>query len=258
MERARRLIEPYIGKDGVIGIYLVGSATRPFRDRLSDYDIEVIVEDDVYARTPDEERQVFVLRDGEPRVVDYEFYLIPWSEFAALVESAHDLFHYPFQHAVVLHDPQGRIGPIVRRLAELPEAVRIERMGVHYLEFRFALGRGRKTRERGGGPLNLRLVFADALGALVKLFFLVERSWPATRHWSGEELRALGVPGDLVSHAAAIDVQSGADEIRALVDRVHSHLDARGETFHRDMTGLQRWLFFTAEGKRAFERWGGR
>lgn len=40
MERAQELSAPYTNKPGVIGIYLVGSASRPFRDRLSDYDIE--------------------------------------------------------------------------------------------------------------------------------------------------------------------------------------------------------------------------
>jgi len=52
MERARELIKPYVEMDGVIGIYVVGSATRPYRDELSDYDIEVIVTDDVYESTP--------------------------------------------------------------------------------------------------------------------------------------------------------------------------------------------------------------
>ena len=37
MERARELIKPYLEKEGVIGIYVVGSATRPYRDALADY-----------------------------------------------------------------------------------------------------------------------------------------------------------------------------------------------------------------------------
>ena len=81
VESARKLIQPYVEKEGVIGIYLLGSVTRPYRDGLSDYDIEVIVEDDAYERTPDEERQVFILKEGQPKVVDHEFYLIPWSDF---------------------------------------------------------------------------------------------------------------------------------------------------------------------------------
>ena len=158
VERARELIRPYVEKEGVIGVYLLGSVTRTYRDDLSDYDIEVIVEDAVYEATPDEERQVFFFKEGTPEgerpIVDYEFYLIPWSDFVGLTESTHDLFHQPYQHAVILHDPQGRIAPIIERLANLPEGVRRDRLTVHFLEFLYRLGRARKTVHRadGSGP----------------------------------------------------------------------------------------------------------
>jgi len=96
MERARELIQPYLAKPGIIGIYVVGSATRPYSDELSDYDIEIIVEDDVYELTPMVERQVFSFKEGDAKIVDYEFYLIPWSDFVGLTESTLDLFHYPY------------------------------------------------------------------------------------------------------------------------------------------------------------------
>ena len=82
-----RTHQTYLAKPGIIGIYVVGSATRPYRDGLSDYDIEVIVEDGVYDSTPMSERQVFFFKDGESKVVDYEFYLIPWSDFVNLTKS---------------------------------------------------------------------------------------------------------------------------------------------------------------------------
>ena len=262
MERARELIKPYIGKDGVIGIYLLGSMTRPYRDELSDYDIEVIVEDVVYDNTPDEERQVFFYKEGVESggrpVVDYEFYLIPWSHFVALTESTLDLFHQPYQHAVILHDPRARIAPIVERLAALPEDVRSERMTVHYLEFLYRLGRARKTAERASNDaaLNLRLLYGDALAALVKLLFLAKRAWASTRHWSEQELRLLGVPENLLARMRCLDGAPAPEKAKALVEAVCSFLDECGVSFHRDMEGIQSWLFFTAEGKRAFERWG--
>ena len=257
MERARELIKPYLEKEGVIGIYLVGSMTRPHSDAYSDYDIEVIVEDEVYAQTPDEERQIFAFKEGEPRIVDYEYYLIPWSDFEALTRSRLDLFHYPYQHAVILHDPEGRIESIVQQLAELPENVRQERMRVRFLEFLYRLGRVRKTLHRSDTPLNAALLQGDALGMLTDLLFLAKRSWPSTRHWAEQELRLLGVPEDLLSQATqlgqgALDV----DGLRALVDSVKDFLSECGETFHQDMPPLERWLFFRSEGKQAFERWG--
>jgi hypothetical protein len=259
VERARELIRPYVEKEGVIGVYLLGSVTRPYRDGLSDYDIEVIVEDAVYERTPDEERQVFVFKEGEPRVVDYEFYLIPWSDFVGLLESTHDLFHQPYQHAVILHDPDGRISPIIERLAELPEDVRRERLTVHFLEFLYRLGRARKTAHRadsGDPAIDLRLLYGDALSSLVKLLFLAKGSWAAPKHWSEQELRQLGIPEDFLVRASCLRGIPKPEEAKCLVEAVRTFLDECGETFHRDMDGIQRWLFFTKEGKRAFERWG--
>ena len=47
----RELIKPYLEMDSVIDICIVGSAPRPYRDELSDYNVEVIVDDAVYERS---------------------------------------------------------------------------------------------------------------------------------------------------------------------------------------------------------------
>lgn len=256
MERPRELIKPYLEMNGVIGIYVVGSATRPYRDELSDYDIEVIVEDDVYERTPMDERQVFSLKEGEPKVVDYEFYLIPWSDFVRLTKSALDLFHYPYQHAAILHDPEGRIEPIIKQLAELPEDIRLERMTVHFLEFLYRLGRNRKTEQRGDLPINQALLQGDALSSLTKLIFLVKKSWPSMKHWSEQEFSELEISSDLLDSVKAWISDTSSDHARAMIGAVRAFLDAEGETFHQNMEDIQQWLFFTVKGKAAFERWG--
>jgi len=262
MERARELIGPYVGKQGVIGIYLLGSITRPYRDELSDYDIEVIVEDDLYERTPNDERQLFFFKEGTPEgerpVVDYEFYLIPWSDFTGLTESTHDLFHQPYQHAIILYDPEERIAPIIARHAELPEKTRQERITVHYLDFLYRLGRARKTATRAGHRLNLALLYADAVRSLVKLLFLVKRSWAAPAHWSEQELRALGVPDPLVEAAKRLGPDCTAEEVRSLVEAVRAFMDENDVTTHHNMETIQPWVFFTRDGKTAFERWGAR
>ena len=254
MKRARELIRPWKEREGVVGIYVVGSATRPYRDALSDYDIEVVVEDEVYAALPDEERHVLVMDEGPPRRVDHEFYLWPWSEFAALVDSRRDLFHAPYRHAAVLHDPEGRIGPVVSRLAALPEELRRDRLRVHFLEFLFGAGRARKTRERGR-ELDGRLVAAEALVALVKLLFLVKGSWPSTRHWSEAELHLLGVPEEILEGLLEATRDPVAERMRELADRVRTWLDAEGLDFHQDVDALARWAYLSPEGKAAFERW---
>jgi hypothetical protein len=258
MDRAHDLIAPYLTRDGVIGAYLVGSATRPHRDEFSDDDIEIIVEDEAYARTPDEERHVYVLRSEDPPIVDHEFYLIPWSDFACLAESSHDLFHYPYQHAQILFDPQGRLASQIERLRRLPEIVRRERLIVHYLGTLYALAKLRKVQSRGSCPVNLAIVRGEALRSMTKCLFLLHRVWPATPHWTMEELRLLGLPDDLL-----FQIERWADDPDSvsrgqLVKRLDQHLTDSGETFHQDRSSLGQWLLFTKDGKAAFERWGAR
>ena len=256
MERARELIRPYLDREGVIGAYLVGSATRPFRDALSDYDLEVVLADAAYDATPLGERHVFVIDEGPPKRVDHEFYLRAWSDFEALVDSRQDVLRAGYRHAVVLHDPAGRVAPVVARLAELPAAVREERLRVHWLELLFGLGRARKTlvRER---ELDARLVLADALRAAVKLLFVAAGVWPAPAHWTRAELALLGVPERVLDGLATCATSLDLDDWRGLVAEVRAHLDARGLRFHEDADVLTQWAFLTAEGRAAFERWAG-
>ncbi len=255
MERARELIKPYMTMEGVVGVYLVGSATRPFRDPLSDYDFEVIMEDDAFALVPASQKLVFVIEEGPPRRVDYEFYLRPWTELNGIVRSTLDLDHYPFQHAKVLHDPSGRLGALVARLAALPEAVRTTRMKVHYLEFRFGASRAVKCLDRCG-TLNADLVLGEAITGLVKLLFLARRSWPSTRHWSEEELKLLGVGPDLVASIGGALSSPDKARLQTLAKEVDRLLDEQDETFHKDVQKLMQWAYLTDAGKRAFRRWG--
>ncbi len=258
MDRARELIAPYLERDGIIGAYLVGSATRPHRDELSDYDIEIIVEDEAYERTPDEQRHVYVLRSEDPPIVDHEFYLIPWSDFKCLTESSHDLFHYPYQHARILFDPQGRLTSEIERLRQLPETVRRERMIVHYLGTLYALAKVRKVESRGSHPINLAIVRGEALRSMTKCLFLLHRVWPATPHWTTEELRLLSLPDDLLLLMERWADSTDSVSPRQLVQRLDQHLTDSGETFHQDRSPLGKWLLFTKDGKAAFERWGAR
>lgn len=257
MERARELIRPYLDREGVIGIYVVGSATRPFRDEWSDYDIEVVVEDELYQPLPDEERHVFVIDEGPPRKVDYEFYLWPWSEFAGLIGSTLDLYHYPYQHAAILHDSDGRIAKVVEQLAILPQEIRQARMKVHYLEFLFGLHRTKRTFEREN-ELSARLVIGKAGMALIKLLFLVKGSWPATWHWTERELEQLGVEKEIIELAAEMLITPENVDSKRGVERMQRWLKDGGESFHKDYPALIRWAYLTEEGKRAFRDWGTR
>jgi hypothetical protein len=255
MERARQLGATYAGRTGVIGVYLVGSASRPFKDAISDYDIEVAIEDEAYDATPLAERHVFVIDPGPPRRVDHEFYLRPWSELESLVESTRDMDHYPFGHAAILFDPEGRLASLFARLATLPDDIRETRMRVHYLGFLYGTGRATKCFERGDA-LNTRLVVDDCIQSLVKLLFVARGHWPSMKHWSTQELRALGVPDEILQRTEEALTAPSADGLRALIPLVNAEMDAADSVFHRDSTAMHEWAFLTDEGKRAFLTWG--
>jgi len=127
---------------------------------------------------------------------------------------------------------------------------------VHFLEFLYRLGRYRRTAQRGDFPISLALLEGDALSSLTKVIFLVKKSWPSTKHWSEQEFSELGISRDLLDSIKTWISDASSDHARAMVGAARAFLDAEGETFHSDMEGIQQWLFFTKNGKAAFERWG--
>jgi hypothetical protein len=258
MHRARELIEPYLEMSGLVGAYLVGSATRPYRDAHSDLDIEIVVEDEVYEGLPDAEQHVFVIDEGPPRRLDHEFYLRPRREMEELIASDLDLFHFAYQHAVILHDPSGDIARWVTRLRELPASVREDRLRVHYLELLDGAARTRRTLERGGDPLDVQLVAGAMARALTRLLFVQQGSWAPTRHWTGPELRLLGTPPPLLDRLREALADPAAGPLTELVQAVDAHLTAAGETFHQDHRDLMRWAYLTDPGKHACARWSAR
>jgi hypothetical protein len=257
MDRARHLIEPYTRREGVRGMYLVGSGSRPFRDSISDYDFEVAVDDAVYAALPEAERHVFVMDEGPPRRVDHEFYLRPWGELEGLRSSTRDLDHYPFQFARVLHDPSGELSSLVAELGTLPADVRETRCSVHYLDFIVPTRRAAKCFNRGDA-LNTRLVLNDAAAGLIKLLFVAKGMWPPLKHWARQEMRLAGIGDDIPARLQAMLDEPSAPRVAELVESVHAWLDAEGLTLHRDPMALFRWAFLTEEGKRAAATWGAR
>lgn len=257
-DRALDLVEPYTRLPWVRGAYLVGSASRPFRDRISDYDVEVAVDDAAYAGLSDDEKHVFAMDPERPTRVDYEYLLRPWSELEGLVASTRDLDHHPFQHARVLYDPAGEIAPLLARIAELPDEVRNVRCRVHFLEFVAVARRVQKGLDRGGEELSLRLVSADAVAALAKLLFVLERSWPGMRHWAAEELRLLGVDEELLGRMEAALADPARDRLDDLIAAARGLLDTHGFAFHHDWPAFRTWAFISDDGKRGFATWGAR
>jgi hypothetical protein len=255
VDRARLLIEPYTRQPGVRGIYLVGSASRPYRDVISDYDFEVLVDDAIYENTPLSERHRFEIDPGPPRRVDHEFLLRPWSSLSEMKTSTRDLDHAPFQFATILFDPSGETAPALRALAELPSEVRTMRLRVHYLEFLYNASRSKKCFARGD-DLNSRMTVNDAVNGLYRFVFVALGFWPPLRHWATQELGEAGVPDEVLSLLRRAVSAPGEADLGRLVEAVHAWMEHLGLDFHKDQSGLREWAFLTEEGTRAFRTWG--
>lgn len=257
MERAESLIAPYTAKPGVRGVYLVGSASRPFRDATSDYDLEVVLDDGAYAAMPLAERHVFFMDPDQPKRVDDEFYMRPWAEMLALRDSTRDVDHYPFANARLLFDPSGDLATLFAELAAMPDAVRETRTKVHFLEFVVGVRRTQKCVARCEA-LNTRLIAAGAVEALVKLLFVARGLWPSTRHWSKQELLLAGADAALLEAMEAALAHPTDEAMDDLLARTKADLEGSGVTVQRDWTALREWAFLTDEGKRACATWGAR
>jgi len=216
----------------------------------------------VYENLSDDEKHVIALEEGSERRIDHEFYIRPVSELEEMISSTRDLSHYPYQHAVVLHDPSGEMTRIISKLARLPRSIRDVRMRVHFLEFSLALRRSRKAIKRGG-KLNVQLLYCQAFTALVKLLFLVMGSWPAGHHWSEQELSIVGVDPAFISCLGRLASCPTEENMTTLEARVRTWLvekkqlltDIEEETFQDTYRNLVSWAYSTPDGKKAFEAW---
>jgi hypothetical protein len=255
MERARELIRPHLDREGLIGIYVVGSSTRPYRDGVSDYDIELVVEDRAYEALEVHDIHTYEIDEGPPRRVDHELYVRSWTDFIGLIDSTRDLFHFAYQHAQILHDPSGRIATAVGRLATMTPEQQLERIRVHYGEMDFASRRLVKTLDRGG-PVDVQLVAGERLRALTKLVFVVYGSWVPPHHWYSRELAQLDDPPTVVVQQGRTTAQAPSrdalDTLRVVVD---DWLSSRGHEFHRDRDAYIQWAHCTPEGRKAFATW---
>jgi hypothetical protein len=217
----RDVVDRYRADADVRGVVLVGSASRPYRDEQSDFDLEVIVGDDGYARLSESERWT-VLPGGVGDVL-----VVPESDFARKKTSPADIDHFAYERCVVLHDPDGYVAREIRAIVQLPERTRERRITLHYFEFLFAAQRVRRARERGA-ELNARLVAASATAAAVKLRFLLDRRWPPVVHWTEENVAELD--GDGRFRTLALDLLRDASprSARAVVSAVDELLVRAG------------------------------
>lgn len=187
----------YKSRPDVIGILLVGSASRFYCDSFSDFDVEVFVRDETYKQLLPAERLV---RHSE----SVELLFLPVSELERKAVSTADIDHWPYAGCQILHDPAGLLAHAVQAIAQMPADVQRERVRLHYFEYLFAAGRLDRVLDRGD-ELNARLTAAQTVMRAIDVLFLVRGEWPPVVHWASESLAVLGPPGaDLKSMLATL------------------------------------------------------
>lgn len=177
------LVSGLAGNGSVLGVILVGSASRGQNDEHSDYDLQVVTADPEFRPlNPGELIETLRLPFGT-----VEIQRTSESDFLALKLSPKDCDHWPYQSAKVLFD-RGTIAAEIELIKAMPAATQSERVRLHLFEFYFYANRVEALEARKD-KLNLLLACGHAARTAVILASVSRGKWPPLLHWSAQELR---------------------------------------------------------------------
>ncbi|MCR6117849.1 DUF4037 domain-containing protein [Salipaludibacillus agaradhaerens] len=229
-------LETFCSNKDVLGIVLVGSGSRQYRDELSDYDVEVIVKDHYYNQL-DEEQKFY---EFEEEGIEILFY--PEHDFSQKIKSCKDIEHWPYEECVILHDTNQYLEEKIIEIAFITPEDREARLKLHYFEFLFSARRVKRTLTRGN-ELNARLVSAQMVFVLVKLLFLLKYRWPPLLHWATENLELLeGIPEKIKLMMLEVIRRPDGFLAEKLITEVDNLLTSSGEHFHFVKTDITRQI----------------
>lgn len=216
----------------VIGVVMVGSSSREYKDPLSDLDIEVIVRNEVY-RSLQRKTQTFL-----PEHKGAELLFFPYTEFQLKKVSPLDLDHWPYVHARIIYDQSGVIEQEIKQIVSMPYDLALARSKLHYFEFLFSVNRLEKLIVRGS-RLNLNLTIHQALASFIRLMFVTQQQWPPLLHWATQNLLEIeGVPGQMIALATALSEKPSVTCRDQLLLAIDKYLLDGGYTFHFSKTEL--------------------
>ena len=219
-------LEEWKARPEVAGVLLVGSKSRGYGDRLSDDDLEVILDDEEHALlSPTECLDHLIVGEGESRRIIYDAQYVPLSELERKADSARDLDHWPYESAPVLYDRDGRVSEAVAAAARMGEDFRLARLLHGTIDAGVASRRAAKTRARGMEGAA-RLLLSRGAKALARLLFALEWRWTPLDHWLEPELRTLkeneDAARDLLDSLRTGDPLPLAAALDSLEDRLHA------------------------------------
>ncbi len=219
-------LEGWKSRAEVAGVVLVGSKSRGYGDRLSDDDLEVILDDEAHARlSPTGCADYLIEGEGEARKVIYDAQYVPLGELEGKARSARDLDHWPYESAPVLYDRDGRVATAVAAAARMDAGFRRARLLHATVDAGVALRRAAKTKGRGMEGAAL-LLLARGAKALTRLLFALEWRWVPLDHWLEPELGTLkeggGAARNLIEALRTGDPSLLNDALNSLEDRLHA------------------------------------
>lgn len=184
-------LEEWKGRPEVAGVLLVGSKSRGYGDRLSDDDLEVILDDEAHALlSPTECLDHLIIGEGEARKIIYDAQYVPLGELERKARSARDLDHWPYESSPVLYDRDGRVSAAVAAAAKMSEDFRRARLLHGTIDAGVAARRAAKTKGRNMEGAA-RLLVARGARALTRVLFALEWRWTPLDHWLEPEMRTL-------------------------------------------------------------------
>jgi predicted nucleotidyltransferase len=190
---AQRL-EQWRATPEVLGVVLVGSASRGHSDELSDDDLEVYLSEEAWlARAPGECIELLIEGEGDAARLIYDSQYTAISDLERKLTSPHDLDHWPYERARVLFDRTGRVSELVNTLGGMDADFRSKRLHHATIDTSIAVNRAAKTRKRNFKAAE-HLLVARGAKALSRLLFALEWRWVPLDHWLEPEVRTLKDP----------------------------------------------------------------
>ncbi len=176
----------FSGKDGVLGVLLVGSTSSGYNDSSSDVDLEVIATQDLCRKIGS--------TCGHERYQDLDV----WWECLTLDELQNELKDWKndinlwvFSKSQILLDPERKIRRTLSHYRQYPNEVWLEKLFLYWF-----VATGHAPYDSGkslqrGDLLTTQLYLTEALEYYMALVFILNRSFLPYRKWRLNEFRKL-------------------------------------------------------------------
>lgn len=218
-----------------IGIVLVGSYSMPYRDKESDYDFEIIVNDSEYYSI-EENGDLLIKHESTVRPIEYLFR--SRSEFLNKINASNDIEHWPYQGGCIIYDENCFMRDTIAQIMSIDKKNFQNRAKIHYFEFLFFLKRLKRICQIENA-YNYGISFNCAYISIIRLLFVIEGEWPPAMHWAYQNVCLLGDKAkEIVDLLLQVERRFSEDKIDAIISKVDKYLFERNFSFQIDKNSL--------------------